>query len=88
MSGKVVDFQSMLTIRAAMQDFLEKFCVRDRREITDKVHKNMMLAHFYFVDYANQGWYVLDDPSQFHKELTQEEYWIYGTLWEKAVAYE
>ena len=48
----------------------------------------MMKCHFYYVDYQNQGWYVLEDDRQFNRKLTDSEYWVYGELWQNATAYE
>lgn len=70
-----------LTLQTEIQNFLNAFCIPDRKEITETVHKQMMKAHFYYVDCFNQGWYVLDDCSQFHRQPTGDEWNIYGTLW-------
>lgn len=74
------------TKEKAIRNFLEKHCVKDRREISEQVHKQMMYAHFYYVDKVGQGWYVLDDPEDFISELSGEDYWAYGDTWEHAVA--
>jgi hypothetical protein len=78
----------VIAYRTDVQNFLTKFCVADRPEITDTVHKQMMLAHFYYIDYDSQGWYVLDDCDQFFREPTTSEWNIYAALWEGATAYE
>lgn len=88
MSG-LKDLTSVLVIRTATASFLEKFCIRDSKDISELTHKHMMLAHFYYVDKVeDQGWYVLDDPDMFHRDLTDDEYWIYGTLYENCEAFE
>jgi len=77
-----------IAFQTEVQNFLNAFCVPDRKAITKKVHEKMMLTHFYYVDDFNQGWYVLDDCSKFHREPSGDEYYVYGTLWQDAVAYE
>lgn len=77
-----------IAYKTAVRNFLDAFCIPDRRGITETVHKQMMLAHFYYVDDNEQGYYILDDPDQFHRELTDSEYYVYGTMWGEAVAQE
>lgn len=83
----ITDTTEKQDIKDLIRKFLKEFCRPDRRDISEEEHETMMDVYFYYVDDEEQGWYVLDDPELFHRDLTQAEYWIYGELWEKAVAY-
>lgn len=84
----VVKTDSTLSMRDEIQSFLEEFCTKDRMSISRTVHKTMMISCFYYVDYESQGWYVLDNSENFHRELDGDDYWIYGEMYQGATAYE
>lgn len=84
----VVTAKSLSFLNGEITKFLDKFCTRDRIDITRAVHTKMMLSCFYYVDDEEQGWYVFDEPETFHRKLSGDEYWIYGEMYQNATAYE
>lgn len=84
----VVTADSLSFLQGEILDFLEKFCTRDKRSITKSVHNSMMMSCFYYIDYESQGWYVSDEPENFHRKLTGDEYWVYGEMYQDATSYE
>jgi len=80
-----------LEFRLDMKTFLKDFGIKDSKDITDKVHENLLKNHFYYVDHFEQGWYVFDDPEivtkRLKRDLSSYEYEIYGELWSLSVAY-
>jgi len=77
-----------IAFQTEIQNFLDKFCTKDRLIISKKAHEAMMTGHFYYVDMYNQGWYVLNNHNNLWREPTADEYYVYGQLWCDAVAYE
>lgn len=85
---KNIAIEQKLTFEEEIDIFLQSFCIKDEKSITNQMHKSLISQRFYFVDRYEQGWYVLDDTNLFHRDLTQEEAYIHLGLWERAVAWE
>jgi len=76
-----------LTFRIEIKKFLNKFCIKDSKDISNTTHKLLMENHFYYVDHRDQGWYVLTDANNFFEDLEESEWEVYGELWQDATAY-